>query len=883
MMKNKSLDLILLRKARQKGQIKDEGMGTAIDSYEAMLNELQLATQVLVDQSAIERQKAEILANQISAQIKVAEEQILKFMNSYQQQMFAKIYSQVKVSEESIKFKGTDFYDLSFISNFDYSQVTLFDDRSYLQKRPNMLEEYRAEMTLNYIETHFAEGLCRMTDDKDPMLPDLMNQRNFFMKQYYLSAIKFYQEATVVGFLSDPTNNIENLKEFIKYNESNISSVINKANNNRLSMGEEAFKKEIERIRYIERMVVTAKARLKYLTLAYEAKWQPPTFDDITKYAEENDLTYSKAVVELNLKSRETLCIPDWVLAIAEMYNQIEVFEQGSDVVPLNPYDIKWIRKAKEVINLEAEGVRFTAQKLFKAIDTYWEALTFGFQDIEDYHLENVLAKALAEDTTPISGYMIATNYDFVDFTEDFTPTQNIGMNGYDEEACESGMGGFSFKKLVRSIGKAVGSVAKVVQKVANKITAPVANLVRFTLKNTLGRVLPKSIYDKISNLTEAGLNIMQLNLNNKTFRQVVKGVTDVALFGPRIGAECWRQASKVGPIRSLDSMTGGIMTSFANLNRVPITIGTGGKVDWQRTAFDALKVGAVMIGASGATSALAYLQSYGTNLAVVKGSGKVAKVTGLDKTSLGRGLVTAGAMVATGQSDIYSEAIKGGSTIATNSVVNSTGLKDTKYGRAVAEVGVNSAVGTIQSNESFSQVMRDKAEDKLKEIARKEANEFVKEKTGVSLNTIEKAYDMASDASNSDKTLSDLVDMAKAGVEKAYEKALTQYQNLNSEEVMNKVSAEADRALRKQVDNAFKHSDKWGEELFNYLFAKYGPQKDYSQLVTPDDYLNYQIYAPNPNDRILDLVYVNKNKNKVAMAGLALIGGTVAYLTLND
>jgi len=239
--------------------------------------------------------------------------------------------------------------------------------------------------------------------------------------------------------------------------------------------------------------------------------------------------------------------------------------------------------------------------------------------------------------------------------------------------------------------------------------------------------------------------------------------------------------------------------------------------------------------------------------------------------------------MVATGQSDIYSEAIKGGSTIATNSVVNSTGLKDTKYGRAVAEVGVNSAVGTIQSNESFSQVMRDKAEDKLKEIARKEANEFVKEKTGVSLNTIEKAYDMASDASNSDKTLSDLVDMAKAGVEKAYEKALTQYQNLNSEEVMNKVSAEADRALRKQVDNAFKHSDKWGEELFNYLFAKYGPQKDYSQLVTPDDYLNYQIYAPNPNDRILDLVYVNKNKNKVAMAGLALIGGTVAYLTLND
>lgn len=883
MLKHKQLDLILLRKARKKKQITDQGLGTAIDSYEAMLNELQLATQMLVDQSSIERQKAEILANQISEQIKVAEDQILKMMNDVQKQMFDKIYSQVKLSEESIKFKGTNLYDLSFISNFDYSKITLFNDRSYLERRPNRLEEFRAEMTMNYIETHFAEGLCRSTDDKDPMLADLMNQRNYFLKQYYLSAIKFYQESTILGFLSNPTNNIENLKEFVRFNEENIKSAIDKANNNHLAMGDEAYKKEIERIRFIERMVVTAKARLKYLNQAYEGKWQPPTFDDIDKYAETNDLTYSRAVVEMNAKTRETLCIPDWVLSIAEMYNQIEIFEQGSDVVPLNPYDIKWIRKAKEVINLESEGVRYTAQKLFKAIDTYWEALTFGFQDIEDYHLENVIAKALAEDTSPIGSYMVATNYDFVDFTEDFTPTTNTGMNGYDEEACDEAMGGFSLKKFVKSIGKAVKSVAKAVQSVAKTITAPVANAVRFTLKNTLGRVLPKSVYDKIANLTEAGLNIMQLNLNNKTFRQVVKATVDVALFAPRISAEAWRQASKIGPVRSLDSLTGGVMTSFANLNKVPITLGTGGKVDWQRTAFDALKVGAVVLGAQGATSALSYLQNYGTNLAVTKGSAKVAQATGLDKTSLGRGLVSATAMMATGQSDIYTEAVKGGTSMATNTVVNSTGLKDTKYGRAVAEIGVNSAVGTIQSNQAFSQVMRDKAEDKLKEVARKEADQYLKKEVGVSLWAVEKAYDLASDASNSDKTLEDIVQTAKNNAVKAYEKAITQYQNMDSEKVLNKVSAEADRTLKKAVDDAFKHSDKWGDELFNYLFAKYGPQKDYSSLITPDDYLNYQIYSPNPNDRILDIVYVNNTKNKVALAGLALIGGTVAYLTLND
>ena len=860
---NQSLDISLLRLARKKKNVKlPKMLGDYVDSLEAQLNELQLQIQMIVDQSSVERQKAEILAGQIQAQIKVAEDQILSFLNSYQKEIFNKIYAKVQVSEASLKFKGTDLYDLSFISNFDYSKVQLFNDKSLLEKRADRRELFRSQMKAHKQEIDFVQGLIAKTDvvvDAN-MLPELYNQKSHFIRQYYLSAILFYQECTIVGFLYNPTNNLENLKEFISLNETNIPNQKKALDNKRLSIGETAYAEELEKIAYLERMLVTAKARYKYLSLAYEGKWTPPTFDTLKEYAVKNDLTYSRAVYELSEKSRQTLCIPDWVLAIAEMYNVIQ--KQEEPMTELNPYDARWIRKAKEVINLESEGVNYTAQKLFKAIDEYWIALTMGITDIEDFYLDAVIQKALAEDSSPIGDFLITNDYNLVDFSEDLnkinasssaTPLQGYyvanSMGGYDYA-----MGGF-FSKVWKGVKGAVKSVVKVAQ----KITGVVAKATKSALDNTLGRVLPKSIYDKISNFTDASLNIMSLHFDKKNFRGVVEGVMDYALLPSRINKEIMKTAMKSGFVRDIDKYSGGILTSWNNLNKAPITLRNGGKINWQQLAIDAIKVGlAVYAG-----------QSFFTNVA----TNYVGTETGLNKTSLGAGILSASALIATGQSDLATQATGGATRLGTNAVVNNTGLGKSTLGRTVAEIGVASSVQSVQSNEAFSQIMRDRAEDKIKEVAKKTADKELAKATGTSLINTNLLTSVTTDVyqfATGEKTIGDLLQETKDHYANEISKLGDKLDNITQEQV----DKEADRFLQKRINEVYGVADKFGDKMAEYLMKKYGPREDYDSVVTPDDYLNYQLYNNNNNDRIFNVVY----KSSFALKAGLLVGAGVVF-----
>lgn len=403
---NESIDLAMIRMRRRKGQYMNQAMGSTTDSLEAQMNELELAIALLTSQSGIERQKAEALAEQLTIQIKTAEDKLLSFLNAEQKKIYDSVYGQVKISEDTLKFKGTDVYDLSFIRNFDYSKVTTFNDADLMQNRTDNREKYRQEMKDHKTETQWYIGLIANTDKKEypSIYNELVNSKHYHLKQYYLSAIKFYQEATVIGFLLNPTNNISNLKDFIFYNETNLKKNIEALDFKRLELGEEKYKLEKDKFAYLDRMVKTAKARLKYLEKAYEGLWIPPTLETLEKYATDNNTTFSKAVYELNAKTRSTLCVPDWILGIAEMYNMVQKFEEP--MTELNPYDARWIRKAKEVVNLESKGVKYTAEKLFEAIDRYWEALCFGFQEIENQYIDLAIEYALKEDATkPVPAY----------------------------------------------------------------------------------------------------------------------------------------------------------------------------------------------------------------------------------------------------------------------------------------------------------------------------------------------------------------------------------------------------------------------------------------------------------------------------------------------
>lgn len=420
---NESLDLAMIRMRRKKGQYLNQQMGSTTDSIEAQMNELEMAMALLTSQSGVERQKAEALAAQLTIQIQLAEDKLLAFMNAEQRKIYDNVYGQVKVSEDTLKFANTDIYDLSFIRNFDYSKVTTFNDSDLMQNRPDNREVYRKEMLDHKTETQWYIGLIANTDKNQypSIYNELINSKHYHLKQYYLAAIRFYQEATVIGFLINPTNNLSNLKDFIFYNETNLKKNIDSLAFKRVELGEVAYATEVKKFDYLDRMVKTAKARLKYLEKAFDGLWVPPTTESLSQYATDNNVTYSKAVYELNQKTRSTLCVPDWILAIAEMYNMVQKFEEP--MTELNPYDARWIRKAKEVVNLESKGVQYTAEKLFKAIDEYWNALTFGIQEIEDQYVDLAIQYAIKEDSTkPVASY--SDGLKVVDLDEDIKQMQ---------------------------------------------------------------------------------------------------------------------------------------------------------------------------------------------------------------------------------------------------------------------------------------------------------------------------------------------------------------------------------------------------------------------------------------------------------------------------
>jgi hypothetical protein len=410
------LDLSLIRLARIKKRKMPQTMGETVDSYEAMLNELELQTSMLTSQSSIEVQKAEVLTNQLTSQINTSEAIVIAQLNQYSAEQVASVSTQVKNSNQSITMSpDSNVYDMSFISTMDYSKVNISNDSNVLESRVDNRENFRLELLDMKTEITFHQGLISKTRLDDPMLTDLYNARNYFVIKYYFACIKFYQEATVIGFLHNPTNNIANLNDYIKINEENLAPAKIALEGKRLSIGEEAYNKELSNLKYIESMLIMAKYRLKYISQAFAGKWTPPTFESLLKIAEDQNMTLSRVVFDMSEMTRQTLCIPDWVLGIAEMYNQIEVFNQGANVVPLNPYDAVWIRKAKEIINMEAEGVVSTASKLFTVIDKYWEVLTGSFTKMENMHIDAVLDKASREDNNPNYTYIYPYSDDGVD------------------------------------------------------------------------------------------------------------------------------------------------------------------------------------------------------------------------------------------------------------------------------------------------------------------------------------------------------------------------------------------------------------------------------------------------------------------------------------
>jgi hypothetical protein len=470
-------------------------------------------------------------------------------------------------------------------------------------------------------------------------------------------------------------------------------------------------------------------------------------------------------------------------------------------------------------------------------------------------------------------------------------------------------MGGIvsTVTSAVTSVVKATVSVAGAVVEAASPVTKIAASVLKSTLDNTLGKVLPASIYNKISSFTNAGAAIAEGHFKPENFRAVVKGMMDIALIGNRIAAEGLMQAQKVGIVKSIDQFSGGLITSVQHLNKVPITLETGGKVDWKTTLIDAIKV-------------YAAIMSGGLAVGVMTASNATGEATGLNKTSLGQGVLSAGAMMATGTASFSQVATSGATQVGTKAVLNNTSLGQTELGRTAVSIGVVASVNSVQANTAFSDEMRNQAESKINEIAKKKANEELQKQTGlpINVNMVTDAYDFV----QSDKTIEEVLSEAQDKYTKKYEELSTKVENfsvgetidaagnkvtrtidqagnkiittidkignsyeeilddaanMTAEEIADKAAREADSYVLSQLENA---KNKYGQKMFDYLLTKYGPRMDYDDIATPDDYLNYQIFTPDPNARATNIVY----KNSKSVVALALgIGAVATYFAITS
>jgi hypothetical protein len=417
------------------------------------------------------------------------------------------------------------------------------------------------------------------------------------------------------------------------------------------------------------------------------------------------------------------------------------------------------------------------------------------------------------------------------------------------------------------------------VLKAASPVTKIYAGAMKYTLDNTLGRVLPPSIYSKMASFTNAGASMAEGNLTSANFRAVVKGFVDQAMIGVRINNEALLQFNKTGLSKTVNKYTGGILTSVTHLGKVAVVMENNAltdnyeKIDWVRTLIEVVQVAAAVSAA---------IATGGMSMAIASGTTIVGNETGLNKSKLGMGILTAGAMMASGTADFSQVATTGATQLGTTAVINNTSLGDSQLGRTALELGATATANSIQGNTAFTTEFRNLAEKKAKEIATVEANKKLKDITGLPLNVnmLTSAYDVMS----GDKTMEQIAIEAKENFVASYDKAVAglsaKLENLTEEEVKKQATEYATREADKYVlDQLEQAKNKYGAKLFDYLLDKYGPKTDYADVIVPDDYLNYQIFTPDPNKRIVNIVY-KQNTAKIVGGVLAvgIVGLAVAY-----
>lgn len=697
----------------------------------------------------------------------------------------------------------------------------------------------------------FFTGLINMSNDSDPRYKKIKNQvlnaRNFFIQDFFLASYHYHKENIIQNIYNASNNSKQDI--FSDYHEFKKQIEYFTERRDSSPEGSESRNMAQRRLDILNRSFNTLKRKLDFIEHIETSEWNPPTMDDdIIPMAERDDDFVSKVVKRYEKSQKFAHAAPDWFLTLAKSFN-LDHFDNTDPNTEIDPRNKRW-RDMAAMYMLDNYDQNGHVSRALKALELYWAQMTVGIDDIENSY-ENSVIDFYIQGNTNYRPKLKTKNLMSI------PPSRlNEGMNGFFDDVFKVIKAPFDF------VGSSIEDIYDFVDEtIVGKVLKP-------ALKNF--EKLGKKTLKALTELGDDVIEEMGRQLKKVNFRNIVKLAKSALTIGFQLNAKLVEVAMGTSIGKRVDKWTGGLLGAYGRLNKVVVVSVRDGthKVDWEQTLYDGLLLGSAVFAGAAITMATA-------------GTTAVGDATDLDQSAFGKLVLQAGQTYATGgaasaQAFATATAKKEAQKVATDTIVRNTDVSRNLVDPFVS-VGSNSTIDSIQGNNAFGDAFKERAQEKAQEVAKNRANQILKEKTKgiVTLDRVEKAYSLK------DKNVEQIVDEAK----KEYQKKITEIKDkaTDPEYLKKKAKAEMDRQIEKKLNDVYGLAEKYGQDMVRYLFAKYGPQYDYDAFIEPNDFLQYQVYVVEEDQRLFYNVQYpdDVSRLKFASAGIAVLG--LAYFALGD
>jgi hypothetical protein len=333
------------------------------------------------------------------------------------------------------------------------------------------------------------------------------------------------------------------------------------------------------------------------------------------------------------------------------------------------------------------------------------------------------------------------------------TEQQGLGWNPFRDISNAFNSVANVLARAVEAARVAAVQAAVVLKKAGEDIRGELEVAITKVAANTIGSglakdLLPSELYEAANKLTKASIEIMVGKISPERIGNALEAIYKIGAVGSQ--SVSWVVDETTGAIlaspvgRQLDQYTGGIISSVDRLADLDNAIIDDEKRDPLMIVLDVVKVASVVSGAGSLTGAL-------TNVGEQAAGNYVGQQSGLNKTALGRSILSVGTGSVSGggsMADLLTKEVK---TVATGEATKqSTSLLIPMLGKDGASIIGGSLVSSgISSysdpNATFMDSMQTNVTTSTKSVAKGKANTVILQNTGglIGLNQVEQIYNL--------------------------------------------------------------------------------------------------------------------------------------------